>query len=317
MKCRDAHEMMHSYFDNKTDPMKDRHLSEHINSCPKCRAELDFLIKYRKLLRDVKPAQPPDNFLAEIHRKIELEKNTNPIAGIIDTLKIFLSNYNFHIEAAGVLALAAIVFFLYKPFYNEKTPEKAAEYAIESPQNGTAFHREALKKSVEQDKASELKDMPSVSKEIRPGAENIKDSPVVIESADDNLAAAKKSDYDSSGIGIMRKSRSAESEKSIMKNDEESFAAGSIDTKSTAEQKEYVKQAPDSDIEKILRKSDVYILSRDLSRKDGLYYKVRVNSDKHASLIKQIKEKYVMEEKILNKNKPYLEIELFLKSKKN
>ena len=316
MKCRDAHEMMHSYFDNKIDPMNDKNLAEHIHSCPKCRAELDFLIKYRILLKGVKPVPPPDNFLAEIHRKINLEKSENPLKRKIDTLKVFLSNYNFHIEAAGVLAVAALVFFLYRPFFNEQIPEKTSEYAIEAPQTGTSVRKETLKKSAEQDGSAVLKDMPSADKEISPGAERIKDSPAESGSADDNIAAAKKSDDDSSDIGMMKKSRPAENEKNIIESEEKAYVAESINTKTAAGRVESSRQVPDSDIEKILIKFNVSILSRDLSRKDGLYYKVRVNSDKHTSLAKAIKEKYIMEEKIINKNKTYLEIELFLKKKK-
>ena len=55
MKCRDAKEMLHSYFDNKTEPMNDKLLAEHINSCSQCREEYHFLIKYRDLLKTVKP----------------------------------------------------------------------------------------------------------------------------------------------------------------------------------------------------------------------------------------------------------------------
>jgi len=317
MKCRDAHEMMHSYFDNKTDPMKDKNLAEHINSCPKCRAELDFLINYRNILKNVKPVPPPDNFLSELHRRIESEKSENPVKRIIDALKVFLSNYNFHIEAAGVLAVAALVFFLYRPFFNEQIPEKTSEYAIESPRSGTPVREETLKKSVEQDGAAVLKDMPSVSKEISPGAESIKDNPAEFEGADDNIATAKKSDYDSSEIGMMKKSRSAESEKSIVKSEEKAYVAESMDTKTAAGRQEFPIQAPESDIEKIFKDFNVSIIKRDLSRKDGLYYKVRVNSDMYTSLIKRIKEKYITEEKTLNKSKTYLEIELFLKKKKN
>lgn len=317
MKCKDAREMMHSYFDNKIDPMKDRLLAEHIKSCPKCRDELDFLIKYRVLLKGVKPVPPPDNFLAEIHRRLQLEKSENPLKRLFDTLKVFLSNYNFHIEAAGVLAVAALVFFLYRPFFNEQIPEKTSEYAVETPQTGTSVKKETLKRSVEMDESHVLKDMPSVSKEISPGAESIKDSRAEFESTDDNTAAAGKSDYDSSGTGIMKKSRSAESEKSIMKSEEKAYVAESINTETHAGREESAKPVPDTDIEKILREFNASILSRDLSRKDGLYYKVRVNSDKRNSLAKAIKKKYIMEEKIINKKKTYLEIELFLKNKKN
>ena len=316
MKCRDAHEMMHSYFDNKIDPMNDKNLAEHINSCPKCRAELDFLISYRNILKKVKPVPPPDNFIAELHRRIESEKSENPVKKIIDTLKVFLSNYNFHIEAAGVLAVAALVFFLYRPFFNEQIPEKTSEYAIEAPQTGTSVQKETLKKSVEHDGPAVLKDMPSAGKEISPGAESIKDRPAEFESAEDNISAEKKSDEDSSGIGMMKKSRSAESEKSIIKNEEKAYVAESINTKTDAGRLESAGQVPDSEIEKIFMKFNVSILSSDLSRKDGLYYKVRVNSEKHTSLAKAIKEKYIMEEKIINKKKTYLEIELFLKKKK-
>ena len=77
MKCRDAVEMINAYHDNKTDPMKDKLLAGHIELCSKCRAELDFLMKYRNILDKVKPVSPPENFIAELHRRIELETTEN------------------------------------------------------------------------------------------------------------------------------------------------------------------------------------------------------------------------------------------------
>ena len=91
MKCRDSVEMINSYFDNSIDPMKDKLLAEHIRSCPKCRAELDFLIEYRKLLKTVKPVSPPDNFLSEIHRKIERDKAENPFKKIVESVTKYIS----------------------------------------------------------------------------------------------------------------------------------------------------------------------------------------------------------------------------------
>ena len=78
MKCADAREMINSYIDNKKDPLKDPMLAEHIKSCPECRAEHEFLLKYRKVLSDIKPVHAPENFMQELHRKIELQKEGSP-----------------------------------------------------------------------------------------------------------------------------------------------------------------------------------------------------------------------------------------------
>ena len=124
MKCKDSVELINSYFDNKLDPMNDKLLAEHIASCTRCRAELEFLIKYKELLETVKPVSTPDNFISELHRKIEVEAAENPIQKFADKALYFIKSFQFPMEAAGVLAVAAVVFFLYKPFYNERVQKE-------------------------------------------------------------------------------------------------------------------------------------------------------------------------------------------------
>ena len=317
MKCRDAHELINSYFDNKIDPMKDKLLAEHINSCPKCRAELDFLIKYKSILKSVKPVSPPENYMAELHRKIELGKSENPVKRIIDTLKIFLANYNFHIEAAGVLAVAALVFFLYRPFFSEKIPEKTAEYRIETPQSVTAPEKNMLKRAEKPDRIEQLKNAPSIKTESLPGEESFKDKTPASKTADDNISAEKKSGYDSDETVMMKKSRSLDSEKSTMKSEEKEYIAEDTDTKGAMSRKEYSAQSPDSDIEKILGDFNASIIKKDLSHSERLYYRVRIHSEKHNSLIKKLKDSFIVEEKTIKKSSTYYEIDFFLKHKKN
>ncbi|HNX23034.1 MAG TPA: zf-HC2 domain-containing protein [Spirochaetota bacterium] len=316
MKCRDAHEMINSYFDNKIDPMKDKHLAEHINSCPKCRAELNFLIEYRNILKTVKPVSPPDNYMTELHRRIELEKPENPLRKISGTLRIFLSNYNFHIEAAGVLAVAALVFFLYRPFFSEKIPEKTSEYGIISQRSGTAVEKNIHKEYDKPDKTAESKNVPSVNKESSKDREILKDKTPVYEAADDNLSAEKKNGYDSGGISLMKKSLSRESEKSMIKSEGKVYVAEKTDTGGAVSREEDSAQTPVNDAENLFAEYNVSVIKKDLSRSDGLYYKVKVNSNMYPSLIKKLKENYIVEEKILNKNKVYCEIEIFLKKEK-
>ncbi len=313
MKCRDASEMINSYFDNKTDPMKDRVLAEHIKSCDKCRAELDFLNKYETILKSVKPVVPPDNFLRELHRKIELDAAENPVRKFIGALRTFSESIHFPLEAAGVLAVAVVIFFLYKPFYNETIKKTAAEYEAESPRNGISLNKDKLNSEEKSDRSVVLKDLPSGQNQTASVKQDMETNTPSVKSEDDNLAIDRENDFDSSAKSETKKAPSAEKEKSIISSDEKSYPSESKETQGAMSKRKDSADTYYSGAERLFADHEVYIISKDLADSNKLFYKIRVHSGKHDSLIKRLKENYKVIEKNLNRTTEYYESELFLK----
>jgi len=319
MKCRDAHEMLNSYFDNRIDPMNDTLLAEHIKSCPKCRAELDFLISYRKILKTVKPVPTPDNFLDELHKRINPETKENSFIKIYNNLRYSISSFSFPLEAAGVLALTIVVFFLYRPFFNEKVPEMSSESAIESPrEEKTSMKKigksESAEKAVQSDKFSSDYEIMKEKSDSAPGKEIIGETSPVSDTADDNVSAKTESSYPD--IKEMKKSRSMESEKVSSTDEEKSFSSesdySSDDSKgSIASQKD----APAADMsfpDNLFIKYNVSVVTKDLSDRQA-FYRIKVNPEKCNPLIKDLKVNSAVEVRRIIKTKYFYEIEFLIK----
>ena len=316
MKCRDAHEMLNSYFDNRTDPMKDKLLVEHIESCPRCRAELEFLIKYKNILKSVKPVTPPGNFLSELHRKIELEQSAHPVKKFIEAAGLLLNSFRFPIEAAGVLAVAAVVFFLYKPFFSEKIQTTHREYGIESPNDGALMKKDLSKSRRETEKSISSKKSAAKNRGIVSDEKISQNKILKSDSEGADLSLKPATESDSAKMNEMEKVPSAEDKKRAVKEETKLYSTDSNYAKEIISSKKDSAVASDSDIEKIFREYKVSVIKKDLSNSSRLYYRVKVYYTDHSSMINRLKKDYQVKEKIIKKRKPYYETELFLQKNK-
>lgn len=316
MKCRDAREMIRSYLDNGTDPLKDKLLVEHINSCEKCRDELNFLMKYRNIMKEVKPVPPPDNFMAELHRKIELEKTEKPLKKILTAVTDFISGFNFPLEAAGVLAVAAVVFFLYKPFFHDRSPVVTSEYTVTSPagemkgknsENQSIIHSE--KKSLPNPVASHEKNISS-GKDIRDTMEPEyaeKETPPL---KNGNLSEQAKTDSNEKSGSIMKR-------KSMISDKEESEVIKSSDTDELQRMEKIYPESKYSSAESIFKNFNATLIKKDNSPIGSIFYMIKVQPVKYTGLMKSLRDNFQVEEKIVRKTESFYEIELLIKKNEN
>ena len=114
MKCRDAHELINAYIDNGIDPANDKLLQEHLARCAKCRAELEFLINYKKNLAELKPVKAPEGFMYELRRRIEAER-ARPYRKYINAAADYIHSISFPVESMALLVTVSIIFTLYRP----------------------------------------------------------------------------------------------------------------------------------------------------------------------------------------------------------
>lgn len=315
MNCRDSSEMIESYLVNGIDPMQDRHLAGHINSCPKCRDELAFLLKYRVIMKQVKPVSPPDNFINELHSRIETEKQRDIIWKISTSWSNFRRGIKFPLEAAGALAVAAIILVVYRPFFSDRTADITVSESARSSRSVT------VQKKVLQEK-SDRQVTDSSTKEIQTGGKGmvsseditgiVKDK-IADEKRGDSIPAVKSEDSDRGILNEMRKSPSVESEKSVMKK-EESVTADSLKSKDSASVKRDNARPSYSAAEKIFSDHKASVIKKDLSREGKGFYRIRVESSRHGSMLGSLKEKFSVEEKIISRDDSFYEVELFLSS---
>lgn len=141
MKCRDAREIINSYIDNGLDPEKDKMLMEHVAKCHRCSEELRFLIEYKKTVKEIRPVKAPANFMEELNKRLESEERGRFSRLFHDAVTAW-RRFTFPLEAAGVIAVALLIFFLYTPLFHgvkktatwqedESVTERATDRATE------------------------------------------------------------------------------------------------------------------------------------------------------------------------------------------
>lgn len=319
MKCSNARKkIISSLLDNRTDPMKDSVLAEHIRSCPKCRAELEFLVKYKKTLSGIKPVPAPENFMDELHRRIELEKGKTAPAAVFSTLKKSLNAWRLPLEAAGVTAIAVMVFFLYKPFFSDKTPVKTTDYAAGKPGNEFTVKTDRSRVTAESPKKSGVRTLPSEKKIVQTADEITADKSILkTEDSDNRELSEKEKTADLSPAVQLKKSRMATKDETKKTGSDKSSAKPGVATESYAGMKKNSIAAELADADRIFSELGVTIVQKNMLDYNTMKYKVNVPREKYSLLMKKLKEKFSVQEKITGNNRTIYEIELFLKKNKN
>ena len=121
MKCGKVQLLLDEYLRGSLPSGEMNAVAEHLVSCDTCSAELEFLKRYRERLASVPPLRAPAGFLAKVREGIaagDSEKVPAARRGIVK--KLFLPlKIKLPLEAAGLLATAALVFVLVKPTLDE------------------------------------------------------------------------------------------------------------------------------------------------------------------------------------------------------
>ena len=89
MDCRDIKIILEQYIDNEVDREMKSVVKLHLSTCDDCSKEYDELMGYKKEMGSLKAVSAPDNFLAEINRKIE---SPSPLKQLIDKFYYPLQN---------------------------------------------------------------------------------------------------------------------------------------------------------------------------------------------------------------------------------
>ncbi|HQO40582.1 MAG TPA: zf-HC2 domain-containing protein, partial [Spirochaetota bacterium] len=141
MKCKDALELLHAYFENGMDPANDKLLQKHLSSCTRCRAELEFLQKYRKNLSAIKPVKAPAGFMHRLKLKIQAE-NRGIFSKYYDAAMDFIRSIHVPAEAVALVLLVSIVFTLYRP---DKLLTRWIDTPVTEYSENTGIHTEKIK----------------------------------------------------------------------------------------------------------------------------------------------------------------------------
>jgi hypothetical protein len=320
MKCADARELISSHLDNKPAPMKDALLAEHIKSCPACWAELEFQLIYRRILFGIKPVPAPENFIQELHRKIELEKGGGRLKNLLHYIKNTVHRFRLPLEAAGVAAVAVTVFFLYKPFFSDRAPAKITDYAAQAPSADISGKKTKPEIAEDSIKNIHVKGLPG-EKKTDSGADKIISDEIIPEKDLSKKAdtagsfSEQEKKYESPSVADKKKSRFMIMEEDSKAKEEKFTADKSMDSKVISSVKKEKAKPGLSDAENIFLELEVQITSKNILNEGRIYYKLKVQRDRFSSLIRKLKQKYSVREKVLLKHEKVYEIEIFLSGK--
>lgn len=121
MRCRKAQLLLDDYLRGALPSGEMEAVAEHLVSCPKCDAEAEFLKRYHEGLSSIPAHRAPEGFLGRIREGIasgDSAIKSDARRGIIKRLFLPLK-IKLPLEAAGLLATAALVFVLVKPTLDE------------------------------------------------------------------------------------------------------------------------------------------------------------------------------------------------------
>ncbi len=326
MKCRDARELLNSYFDNGLEPSNDKVLMEHIKNCPECSKELLFLMEYKKTLKGIKPVRAPQNFMAELRFKLEKEE-AGGLKRTLDSALETLRNFTFPREAAGVIAVAVLIFFLYSPMFRgvkEMKTYREDQPVVTEPPELIVEEKKAKPLSAEKKDDNEMRSIPSVKKSVEFGTskkraieEAVKED-LAMDSISGSSGASGENSLDdndeaaASGIEEPKEDRveKAESEKRLrMKSTTRRRSESSLDPLSDiTEMKDF--SSPGN----IIKEYSTEILD---SREEENYtiFIIKIEEEKLDVLIERLKERYVIDSSAKVKSGTTLTVKLVLTEK--
>ncbi len=118
MDCHEVKKSLQEYMDNELNREMKNAIKLHLSSCDSCRSEYHDLVEYRNGMNSLGQVRAPDDFLSQIHERIEKPSLLSKIKQKL----FFPLNIKLPLEAAGVLATVVIIVFLYNPMGSLKWP---------------------------------------------------------------------------------------------------------------------------------------------------------------------------------------------------
>ncbi len=118
MRCAGVKPLLYEYLEGVLTAEKRQAVDAHLDSCARCRGELDFLKRYRERMASLEPVRAPQDFTARLMKRLEREepaRGERDTAPLISPWKLRLS-----LGVAGLLAAAVVVVVLFAPDYRAR-----------------------------------------------------------------------------------------------------------------------------------------------------------------------------------------------------
>ncbi len=195
MECHDIREHLSGYIDNALDQGEKDIVEKHIADCNACRKELDSLKAMVKEISSVDPVKPPDDFLSQIHTRMDPGFSLASIAS-----KLFVPfSVKIPMQFAATVAVCMLVFFIVN------TPEvkkELSDLSQKTPGRGTAEYvfKDALDEEIAVPAAP---DSGNLQDDIKKDLADAKEPLSRIQSIEKKMQKRKRADKIAEGTGDM------------------------------------------------------------------------------------------------------------------
>jgi hypothetical protein len=111
MDCEKVQDWFSSFWEKELSPSEEKALKEHLSSCPRCQKEFEQFAKTMRWLQSAEEVEVPEEFLSEIHKKLEEKKRAVPWEKVGG--RRFHFPMSFKLPAQAVAMVAVVFFVLY------------------------------------------------------------------------------------------------------------------------------------------------------------------------------------------------------------
>jgi len=124
LKCKQVNLLLEDYINHNLPEEQMHNIKQHLGQCEQCQKEYQFLKKYQQTLKKVEVRKAPQNFLANVHAKIDETQ----------ARKNFWQFFNLRrMEFVGAVVVGVVILLFVFPFQthqviqNTTVPEKTLE----------------------------------------------------------------------------------------------------------------------------------------------------------------------------------------------
>jgi len=291
MKCADIVKVLDQYADGQLDTEIEILIKNHLEKCPECSKELDFIIKIQKKFSEMKKVKAPEDFLYQFNKRLNNETSAS---------KNIFTHFNIKrwmpYEAAGAIIIAVVIVMIYKPFdylkneYTEKPLHMAESVKkiqpLKKSENLTKpvksiRKKYAIKEAVKLKKESVV--LPAVKKKI-----------ITIQIL--NLYAVNDIPAESESISYQKTaSKALSSKKSFGAAPSADMSIRDEEKPLTAFRKKRAKQVSvkktDNQIKTIIQSNGGLIIRESVSKDGSEIIEIEIHQEKYDSLIKALNKK--------------------------
>jgi hypothetical protein len=135
MECEKVRDRFSSLWEKELTPIEKKIVNEHLSSCPACQREFEQFEKTMRWLHSVGEVEVPDEFLPELHKKMEERKRIGPDKKATERWFNFPFSLKLPVQAVAMVAVVFLVLYftkmMPKDLYQQKeTPKTSSPLSL-------------------------------------------------------------------------------------------------------------------------------------------------------------------------------------------